>query len=133
MSRAKIPGVKRALALGLLLCACSPVEAPTVDLSALDDTADTQGPYPVEAHVTSRRSLTRVELVFHEGDLPAARILMQADELGIFRADLPGFGAGATVSYHVEALDDRDDRGYGPERAAARPGCGAELCFHVLP
>jgi len=103
-----------------------------VAASALDDTSDTRGPYPVEARVSSKRSLSRVELVFHEGHQPAVRLSMSADELGIWRADLPGFGPDATVAYHVEALDDLDDRGYGPPTAVARAGCGAEYCFHVL-
>jgi hypothetical protein len=119
----------RLVAVLLLLCACaSPVEPPMVQVSPLDDTTDTRGPYAVTARVTSKRNLRSVELVWHDfaaGPLATARVPMAQDDLGLFRAAIPGHGAGARIGYGVEAVDDEGDR-------AADPAAGLYL-FSVLP
>ena len=116
------------------LAACSPVEVPAVDASALPDTSDSAGPYAVAARVTARRAIARVELVFHNtaASSPGARVPMEKDAGGVYRASIPGFGAGARVAYHVEAIDSEGDRGAAPPEAIAQSGCGPELCFTVL-
>ena len=118
------------------LPACSPYEPPVVDASALPDTLDTKGPYPVAARVTARRSISRVELVWHNaavGPGQAVHVAMVQDELGVYRAAIPGNGKGAVIAYHVEAQDQAGDTGFAPPEAATSARCGAEYCFRVLP
>ena len=128
----------RPLALLLLaLAACSPLEPPIVECTALTDTTDLNGPYAVEARVTARRSIDRVELVWHNAAVSpgqAQRTRMDLDERsGIWRGAIPGLGRGAVIAYHVEATDDSGDLGFGPPGAAVGTRCGDEFCFSVLP
>src|SRR3954470_7422503 len=105
--------MRKLLAL-VVAAACSPVEPPVVEANALADTADTAGPYAVEARVSARREITRVELVWHNtaaAGRGALRTVMEHDVSGVWRASIPGLGRGARVAYHVEAIDAEGDRG----------------------
>jgi hypothetical protein len=118
----------------LALCACSPVEPPSVEVAPLPDLADARGPYPVAARVRTRRSLAAVELVWHDqaaGGSGAVHVAMVADDQGVWRASIPGVGSGGVIAYHVEALDDENDRGYDPPQSGRSSGCGSEYCFTV--
>jgi hypothetical protein len=125
-----------ALALLLLLPSCSPVEPPVVQVAALSDTTDTVGPYAVAAVVTARRPIGKVALVWHNaavGPGQAVHVAMVEDDLGVWRAAIPGSGRGAVIAYHVEAEDSSGDRGYAPPDTASGVGCAQEYCFSVLP
>ena len=124
-----------ALWLAVVAAGCSPVELPVVEVSALPDTADTAGPYSVGARVQARRPIAQVELVWHNvaAGAAASRASMAQDAGGVWRATIPGYGRGARIAFHVEALDEEGDRGAGPPAAASASGCAAELCFAVLP
>lgn len=129
--------------LNFLLCAllgalpaCSPYEPPVVEAAALPDTLDTNGPYPVAARVAARRSISKVELIWHNaavGPGEAVHVAMAQDDQGVYRASIPGNGRGAVIAYHVEATDLSGDTGYAPPEAATGTRCGAEYCFHVVP
>ena len=81
-----------------LLPACSPFEPPVVEAAALADTQDSQGPYPVAARVTARRSISKVELVWHNaaiGPGQAVHVAMAQDDQGVYRAAIPAQCSGA--------------------------------------
>jgi hypothetical protein len=123
------------------LCACAPFEPPVVEAAALGDTADTQGPYVVEAHVRSRRSIDRVELVWRNAAAgtsaapggPVIRVVMGEEGDGLYRATIPGSGRGALIAYHVEATDSSGDTGSWPASAVRCPSSTQEACFSILP
>ena len=128
--------MRRLAPLLLIGCACaSPVEPPAVEAAALADTRSTQGPFPVTARVSSSRPLHTVELVWRDvaAAQGAVRTPMAQDQPGVWRAAIPGLGAGARVAYHVEAATEDGDRGYDPPGSRSSAGCGPELCFSVLP
>lgn len=116
------------------LLGCSPIETPAVDASSLPDTADTTGPYVVLARVRARRPIDRVELVFHDvaAGAAAVRVGMSLQD-GLWKASIPGYGRGARIAWHVEAVDEEGDRGDAPPEASSQSGCSAEFCFAVLP
>jgi hypothetical protein len=108
------------------------VEIPVVEASALPDTADTAGPYAVSARVTARRPINHVELVFHDVAAGASATRVEMSQQGdLWTASIPGYGHGARIAWHVEALDEEGDRGTAPPNATT--GCASEYCFSVTP
>ncbi|MBS2022158.1 MAG: hypothetical protein JST92_07080 [Deltaproteobacteria bacterium] len=124
-----------AIAMSLGAAACSPRELPVVEANKLDDTTDHSGPYVVLARVTARRGIDAVTLVWHNdsvGPGQAVRSAMVQDETtGLWRATIPGSGAGAVIAYHVEATDSEGDVGFAPETAETASRCPAEYCFDI--
>ena len=116
------------------LNACSPIEPPQVDASALPDTTDHTGPYEVTARVQARRSIDSVVLVWEnasEDTVQAVRTPMAQDSAGVYRATIPGQGAGALIAFHVEATDSAGDTAADPTFGSIAQ-CGDNYCFHVL-
>jgi len=122
-------------ALGGLLAvsACSPIEPPQVDASALPDTTNSSGPYEVTARVQARRSIESVVLVWEntsEDTVQAIRVAMVADIAGVYHGEIPGQGAGALIAFHVEATDSSGDTAADPTFGSVAQ-CGDQYCFHV--
>jgi hypothetical protein len=119
-----------------LLCAsaCSPIEPPVVDASALPDTTNIVGPYQVTARVQARRTIESVVLVWQDLSEPtvqAERVAMTENSSGVYVGEIPGYGAGAQIAYHVEATDSSGDTAADPTFGSAAQ-CGDDYCFNVL-
>lgn len=140
-------GLGLALACGLVLAAgCGQVTPPTVEAAPLGDTRDAIGPYLVSA-VVSGPNVTQVR-AYHraEGAPQAGMVDLKEVEPGRWQGDLPGYPAGTTVHWFVEAEDQDGNVGYAPPEAelgdsvcvdTLKPGSktppgGASYCFSVL-
>ncbi len=126
-----------AAALLALLCAaaCSPIEPPRVDASALPDTTNLTGPYEVTARVEARRKIETVVLVWQnlaETTVQAQRTAMTFDDVAqVWSGSIPGQGAGAQIAFHVEATDSSGDTAADPTFGSTAQ-CGDDYCFKVL-
>ncbi len=135
-----------ALAAAGALAACGNVNAPSVQAAPLHDTRDPVGPYQVTA-VTTGTDVATVRVVFRaEGAAQAATVDLQEIARNRWQGGIPGYPAGTTVHWYVEAEDQDGNVGYDPPEAeggdgtcldqlapgAPTPTGGAAYCFSVL-
>lgn len=130
----------------LALAGCGSTRAPSVQASPLHDTTDSVGPYQVTA-VTTGTDVTSVKVVFRaeQATQSAARPLKEIAK-NRWQGGIPGYPAGTTVHWFVEAEDTDGNVGYDPPEAASgdatcldtlgpgakTPPGGAAYCFSVL-
>lgn len=99
----------------LLLCACTGTGAPSVEAGIILDTHDTHGPYPVLARAFDDRGVDRVELVWKlDGADGFVRERMKKQGEDLWRGEIAGAAAGATVLWMVEAVDTDANRAAAP-------------------
>ena len=128
------------------LAACGNVNAPSVQAAPLQDTRDPVGPYQVTA-VTTGTDVATVGVVFRaEGAPQAATVDLKEIARNRWQGGIPGYPAGTTVHWYVQAVDQDGNVGYDPPQAelgdatcldqlpagAATPAGGAAYCFSVL-
>lgn len=116
-----------ALALG-----CTGTSSPVIEAAPLPDTHDTAGPYVVHARVFDDREVTKVELVWRlRGAGSFAREAMADAGEDLWRGEIAGAAAGATVEWRVEAVDSDGNRASEPP--PLQSGEPRFYSFRVLP
>lgn len=95
---------------------------PKIDHTPLTDSEDVNGPYPVDAVITSHISLNPDSLkVFYRYDSGAFQSVLLLPQGGdLYRAQIPGPGGDADIGYYIRAVTDSGTFATAPEQAPAQ-------------
>lgn len=108
------------LLVALPLLSCTGIEAPEVEASVVSDTHDTHGPYAVLARAFDDRSVSSVDLIWKlEGSPNFVRADMEHLGDDLWKGQIAGAAAGATVKWMVEAIDSDGNRTMEPSAHAS--------------
>lgn len=93
----------------IALAACADGTKPSLlDVTQLEDTADTVGPYAITAVARDDRGIDSVTLYYtaEESESPQLKAVVMENLQGdLYTGEIAGFPAGARVRYFVEAKD----------------------------